>query len=56
MQSLRCWNSELDSQLKKMGFMQITNDPCICMASEGEIFIIGVYVDDIVLAGKVVRG
>ena len=51
-QSPRCWNSALDSQLKKMGFVQTASDPCIYIASEGEMFIIGVYVDDIVLAGK----
>ena len=51
-QSPRCWNSTLDSYLKKMGFMQAVSDPCLYIASEGELFIIGVYVDDIVLAGK----
>jgi len=51
-QSPRCWNSALDSQLKRMGFVQTASDPCIYIASEGEMFIIGVYVDDIVLAGK----
>jgi len=50
-QSPRCWNSALDSQLKRMGFVQTASDPCIYIASE-EMFIIGVYVDDIVLAGK----
>ena len=51
-QSPRCWNSALDSHLKKMGFIQSTSDPCIYMASEGEMFIIGVYVDDIVKDDK----
>lgn len=51
-QSPRCWNSALDSQLKKMGFVQTDSDPCIYRASEGDMCIIGVYVDDIVLAGK----
>jgi len=51
-QSPRCWNSALDSQLKKMGFVQTASDPCIYIASEGEMFIIGVHVDNIVLAGK----
>ena len=35
-----------------MGFIQSTSDPCIYTSLEGESFIIGVYVDDIVLAGK----
>ena len=51
-QSPRCWNSALDHKLKQMGFVQAKGDPCLYMASEGEIFIIAVYVDDIVLAGK----
>ena len=51
-QSPRCWNSALDSQLKKMGFIQADSDPCIYRASVGETFFIGVYVDDIVLAAK----
>jgi hypothetical protein len=51
-QSPRCWNYALDTRLKEMGFIQSVNDPCIYVAVTGEIFIIGVYVDDIVLAGK----
>ena len=51
-QSPRCWNSALDNQLKRMGFVQAKGDPCIYMASEGEMFMIAVYVNDIVLAGK----
>ena len=51
-QSPRCWNSALDSHLKKMGFIQTNGDPCLYMASEGEMFLIAVYVDDIILAGK----
>lgn len=43
-QSPPCWNSALDSQLKKMGFMQTTSDPCLYIAAEGEMFIIAVYV------------
>ena len=35
-----------------MGFKQSSSDPCIYIASEGEEFLIGVYVDDTVLAGK----
>ncbi len=35
-----------------MGFVQSSNDPCIYTASEGVTFLIGVYVDDIVIAGE----
>ena len=51
-QSPRCWNYVLDSHLKSMGFVQSANDPCIYTASEGETFLIGVYVDDIVISGE----
>jgi len=50
---LRCWNTALDSQLRKMGFVQSKSDPCIYTSAEGgDFFYIGVYVYDIVLAGK----
>ncbi|RXN30143.1 Retrovirus-related Pol poly from transposon TNT 1-94 [Labeo rohita] len=32
-QSPRCWNIVLDEQLKKMGFVQTTGDPCIYTAA-----------------------
>ena len=51
-QSPRCWNSILDQFLKKIGFVQAISDPCLYIASEGELFLIAVYVDDIVLAGS----
>ena len=52
-QSPRCWNVALDTQLKRMGFTQSENDPCIYYRNTGgEMFYIGVYVDDIILAGK----
>ena len=51
-QSSRCWNMALDDQLTKMGFSQLKSDPCIYMSGEESIFHIGVYVDDMVLAGK----
>ena len=35
-----------------MGFIQVTDDPCLHIASEGEIFLITVYVDDILLMGR----
>ena len=51
-QSPRCWNSALDDYLKKMGFVQAAGDPCMYMSTEGEMFLIAIYVDDILLAGK----
>ena len=51
-QSPRCWNTVLDDQLKDMGFVQSASDPCVYKDSGGEMFLIGVYVDDIILAGK----
>ncbi len=51
-QSPRCWNSALDTHLKSIEFVQSSNDPCIYTAAEGEPFIMGVYVDDIVLASN----
>ena len=52
-QSARCWNTELDHQLKDIGFTQSKNDPCIyTRITAGELFVIAVYVDDIIQAGK----
>ena len=49
-QSSRCWNSVLDQHLKKLGFVQSVSDQCIYVAAEGEMFMIAVHVDDLVLA------
>ena len=52
-QSPRCWNEALNSQLKKMHFKQLENDPCMyTLTSGGETFIAAVYVGDIILASK----
>ena len=51
-QSPVCWNSVLDAQLKQMGFVQTTSDPCLYVSTEGELCIVAVYVDDVVIAGK----
>ena len=50
-QSPRCWNTVLGSHLKDMGFTQSVSDPCIYTDTGGDLFFIGVYVDDIILAG-----
>ncbi len=49
-QSPRCCNTTLDVHLKKLGFLQSNSDPCIYVAAIDEIAVIGVYVDDIILA------
>jgi len=53
-ESPRCWNHSLDSKLKEMGFEQTSNDPCLYIHfdSEGVMFLVAVYVDDIVLGGR----
>ena len=53
-QSPRCWNHTLDNRLKEMSFKQAPCDPCLYIHSdsEGEIFVVGVYVDDIILGGR----
>ena len=52
-QSPRCWNTALHAHLVKMNFEQLHSDPCIYRSkTEGDCFYIGVYVDDIVLAGR----
>ena len=35
-----------------MGFAQATSNPCIYIAKSGEPFVVGIYVDDILLASK----
>ena len=52
-QSARCWNTELDNKLKLMGFSQTTSDPCLYVRVDQDgVFIMAVYVDDIILAGE----
>ena len=51
-QSARCWNTELNKQIKKMGFNQSSSDPCIYVRDLGEVFILAICVDDIILAGE----
>ena len=52
-QAPRCWNYALDKRLKEMGFKQTSGDPCLYVSSdqEGDVFIIAVYIDDIILGG-----
>ena len=48
----RCLNTRLDSQLRRMGFTQLKSDPCVYKTGGDDPFYIGVYVDDMILAGK----
>ena len=49
-QSGREWNLELDSKLKKHGFMRLTSDPCVySRREEADLEIITVWVDDLML-------
>ena len=48
-QSAKLWNIELSNTLKKLKFKQLKLDPCVYY---NENFIIGIYVDDLLLAAK----
>ena len=48
-QAPRYWNMTLDHLLRNMGFEQTKSDPCLYISSEGELCIIAVYIDDILL-------
>ena len=51
-QAPKCWNVTLDERLKEVGFAQTISNPCLYITREREQFLIGVYVDDILLAGR----
>lgn len=51
-QSPRCWNFTLDKKLKEMGLQPTPSDPCLYTNEEGEMMIVAVYVDDILIACK----
>ena len=46
------WNQALDAQLKIMGFKQSASDLCIYTSTSDGLFILAVYVDDILLARR----
>ena len=41
----------MDGTLKEIGFQQTSSDPCLYVNTSGELFIIAVYVDDLILSG-----
>ena len=50
-QSPCCWNTALDKHVKSIGFAQSNCNTCIYYKHVGEqVFYMGVYVDDIILA------
>ena len=53
-QSPRCWNKAFKEHMKSANFKQSTADPCIFTKTEesGEITIVAVYVDDLIVATK----
>ena len=51
-QSSRRWNLALDSHLQSMGFSQSQSDPCLYTTGGEHTSYIGVYMDDMILAGK----
>ncbi len=54
-QSPRCWNQALDTKLKMMNFTPSKSDPCIYLSTTDSLFILAVYVDDILVSRKITR-
>ena len=48
-QSGREWNKELDQWLKDKGFVNLLSDPCAYIRRDGDLQIITVWVDDLLL-------
>lgn len=52
-QSGRAWNEKLDTVLQNFGFVPCNNEPCLYkMKINGELILVAVYVDDIIIACK----
>ena len=51
-QSSRCWNSNIDSTLKQLGLVKSINDPCLYLKTEGNVVLVGLYVDDLLIASS----
>ena len=51
-QSSKCWITTLNNFLIQMNFSQSESDPCVYVNNDNELFIIAVYVDDIILISK----
>lgn len=49
-QASRAWNKQLDSVIKKFGFVQSNHDPCLYYKrGENVLLIIAAYVDDLLI-------
>ena len=52
-QSLTNWRNTIDKHLAEVGFKRLKSDPCVYTYSEGgAIYILPLYVDDVLLLGK----
>lgn len=51
-QSPRCWNNSIDKDLQQLGLTKCQYDPCIYLGSEGEMVLVALYVDDLIIAAK----
>ncbi len=51
-QSPRCWNKALRDKLVKLGFIQISADPCVFVKEEDTLVIIAVHVDDLIILAE----
>uniref|UniRef100_A0A1X7UK39 Reverse transcriptase Ty1/copia-type domain-containing protein n=1 Tax=Amphimedon queenslandica TaxID=400682 RepID=A0A1X7UK39_AMPQE len=48
-QSSRCWNTVFKNHMESINFNQCSAEPCIFVRREGELSIIAVYVDDLIV-------
>ena len=52
-QASRSWNKIFDEEIKKIGFTQKLDEPCVYMKTSGSIVVFLIlYVDDILLMGN----
>ena len=53
-QAAREWNNNINTTLKHLGFYKLVSEPCIYIKKKDNklLFVIGVYVDDLLITGK----
>lgn len=51
-QSSRCWNEKFVAVLARFGLVQSENDPCVFVRGGDKSLLLGIYVDDGVIAAK----
>lgn len=54
-QAPKCWNASLDNYLKNQKFVRSSSDSCVYTKVDGDVCIVAVYVDDIIIACKSVE-